>query len=269
MCASRFYGVGARLPRRARQRGRSQERPYRELALIYDELVGDTAFELWKGNFERLRDRHGLKFEISADIACGTGNAVRYLAGICQEVYGVDASPEMLEVARAKVESSNAVFLQQSFTGLELPEQVDLLTCNFDSLNYLLRDEDLAETIFRFRSSVKPGGCCIFDMNTTRELKVEWGNSVFVHRVSAGIAIWESDWDPDSRINTLKMTNFIAKKSGLYQMSEETHRERSYDTTFVLELLERAGFARSEAFDAKSLTRVTEDTRRVQFLAHR
>ncbi len=251
------------------KRARDSQRPYRELSLIYDELVGDTAFECWKDNFEALVTRYCIHFEVAADVACGTGHAAGYLAGRCATVYAVDASPEMLEVAESKMRAKNIVFLEQSFTELELPEPVDLLTCNFDSLNYLLREEDLREALARFALSLKAGGYCVFDMNTTRELEVEWGTAAFVHRVSMGMAVWESEWDPDSRTNTLRMTNFIRSKNGLFRMSEETHRERSYDTEFVMGLVFGAGFTWAEARDARDLTGVGEETRRVQFVARR
>lgn len=251
------------------KRADDSHRPYRELSLIYDELVGDTAFECWKDNFEGLASRHGINFETAADVACGTGHAAGYLAGSCTTVYAVDASPEMLEVARSKMRAKNIVFLEQSFTELELPEPVDLLTCNFDSLNYLLREEDLQDALVRFARNLRMGGYCVFDMNTTRELEVEWGTAAFVHRVSRGMAVWESEWDPDSRTNTLRMTNFIRLRNGLYSLSEETHRERSYDTDFVLGLVFRAGFTWAEARDARDMTGVGEETRRVQFVARR
>jgi ubiquinone/menaquinone biosynthesis C-methylase UbiE len=246
-----------------------EERPYRELALIYDELVGDTAFECWKENHERLVDRYGIKFKVAADVACGTGNAARYLAGTCNRVYGVDVSPEMLEVAGEKVSAPNVVLLEGSFTGFELPEEVDLLTCNFDSLNYLLREEEVARALSRFGRFVRSGGYCIFDMNTTRELEVEWGTSVSLHRVSGAICVWEFDWDPEMRTSTLMMTNFFKLGNGLFRMSEEVHRERSYETDIILGLLNDAGFSRADAFDARDLTGVNEQTRRVQFIARK
>jgi ubiquinone/menaquinone biosynthesis C-methylase UbiE len=261
--------------RECRHRGGSKEdgpggsRPYSELALIYDELVGDTAFDCWRENFEQLRARLGFDFDVAVDVACGTGHAAFYLAGICRKVYAVDISSEMLEVARGKSNVDNVVFLEQSFTGFELPERVDLLTCNFDSLNYLLAYEDVVETLDRFARSLKQGGWCVFDMNTTRELEVECGNSVLVHRVSRGMAVWESDWDPQERVNTLRMTNFLRERGGLYRMSEETHRERSYDTGFIVGALEASGFSLIQAYDARDLTGVTEKTRRVQFVARR
>jgi hypothetical protein len=52
-------------------------------------------------------------------------------------------------------------------------------------------------------------------------------------------------------------------------MSEEVHRERSYETDIILGLLNDAGFSRADAFDARDLTGVNEQTRRVQFIARK
>lgn len=241
--------------------------PYRDLALIYDDLVGNTAFECWKENFEQIENRYGFSFELAADVACGTGQAADYLAGRCLRVYAVDRSARMLEAARRRNDSGKVVFLEQSFDSMELPEPVDLLTCNFDSLNYITEEGELAEALRRFYLALKPEGHAVFDMNTTRELAGEWGTHVGLHRTPGGLSIWESCWDGGTRTNTLRMTNFINVKENTYRMSEEVHRERSYDTDLVLGLLKAAGFAWSAALDAKGLTAVSQETRRVQFIA--
>lgn len=183
--------------------GHSRGMPYEHFALAYDELVGETAFECWREAFEQVVLRHGIEFESAADIACGTGLAARYLAGRCCEVYATDISREMLEAARRNVRVANESFAKQSLTELELPERVDLLTCNFDSFNYLARTEDLAGAIMRFGRSVREGGHCVFDMNTASELEVEHGGSTIVQRVAGGFSIWESEWDPEACTSTL------------------------------------------------------------------
>jgi len=243
--------------------------PYRELAGIYDELVGNTAFDCWRENFDRLVNRNGIEFTTAADIACGTGLAARYLAGTCARVYAIDKSAEMLDEARARCGLRNIVFIRQQFTELELPERVDMLTSNFDSLNYLTDEGDLAESLRRFGESVRPGGHAIFDLNTSRELEAGWGDAVMVHRLTGAFSLWESSWDPGARINTLRMTNFIERENGSYDKFEEVHRERAYDLDFILQTLDRAGFAAVETYDAKGLSAVNSDTRRVQFLARR
>lgn len=242
---------------------------YRELALLYDELVGLTAFECWRENFERLVNRNGVRYELAADVACGTGLAAAYLASRCRRVYAVDASGSMLEVAARRCPPEKVTLLRQSFTELALPEPVDLLTCNFDSLNYLTDEEDLSEAFARFAASLRGGGWAVFDMNTVAELSSGTGDPVMVHRLSAGYSVWESSWDPETRTNTLLMTNFVERDDGLYEISEEVHRERAYDATFIEEALRSAGFVTVEYSDAKGLSAVGPDTRRVQFLARR
>jgi ubiquinone/menaquinone biosynthesis C-methylase UbiE len=241
--------------------------PYGELAGIYDELVGNTAYDCWLDNFERLVNRNGITFEVAADIACGTGLAAEYLAGRCNKVYAVDISEAMLKVARSRRNAGNITFLRQGFTDLDLPEQVDILTCNFDSLNYMIREDDLREAFMRFGRATRSGGCAIFDMNTCRQLEVMHRDAVLVHRTSGGVSIWESSWDQDRRVNTLHMTNFLSDAQGLYRMSEEVHSERAYDLEVIMDALADAGFSRIESFDAKGLSWIDSETRRVQFVA--
>jgi ubiquinone/menaquinone biosynthesis C-methylase UbiE len=252
---------------RASERG--GRAPYRDLSFIYDDLVGDTAFVLWRENFERLVNRHNISFDAAADVACGTGHALEYLAESCSRVYGVDRSRQMLERARDRTGSESVILIEGTFTDFELPERVDLLTCNFDSLNYVLEENELEEALRRFALALKPEGFAVFDMNTTRELEVDNGSQVLVHRVRGGISIWESTWDPVMRINTLFMTNFVRLEDDTYRMSEEIHHERAYDTELVCTLLGAAGFSWVKAVDAKGLGDVNERTRRVEFVARK
>ena len=244
-------------------------RSYREIARIYDELVGNTAFECWLENFVRIVERYGIRFRVCADIACGTGLAAQYLSRVCERLYAVDVSPWMLEVAGDREYASEVIFLEQAFIELKLPEKVELVTCNFDSLNYLQEENELAETLKRFAKSLKPGGYAIFDINTTRELAEGWGDDVLFHRLSNAFSVWETSWDPEARINTVRMTNFIEADDHTYSMSEEVHKEKAYDLELLFKYLRRAGFSKIEAFDAKDLGGVGEDTRRVQFVTRK
>ncbi len=243
--------------------------PYGDLALMYDELVGDVAFDCWRENFERLSRRYELAFDVAADIACGTGQAARYLASRCVRVYAVDKSRRMLDVAMMERGRENIIYMRQDFTGLELPERVGLLTCNFDSLNYAANETVLRETLRRFAASLREGGYALFDVNTSRQLEVGGIPIVMVHRTEAGISIWESSWDGKTRTNTLRMTNMLRRTDGLYTMSEEWHREHCYGPEVVITALRDAGFERVDALDANGLSRPGDETRRIQFVARR
>ena len=245
------------------------ELPYREFALFYNELVGEAAFECWRENFERLTGRYAISYEVAADIACGTGKAVGYLARRCRRVYAVDRSPWMLDIARSEVLEENVVFLEQSFATLKLPEPVDLLTCNFDSLNYLTDEQQLGEALEAFARSLKPGGTAVFDVNTAGELNNGGITGAMVHRTREAVSVWETQWDSATGVHTLIMTNFLKVEGGLYRMSREVHRERAYSPAVILRLAEAAGFRYCRCMDARDLGAVDESTRRAQFMAGR
>jgi ubiquinone/menaquinone biosynthesis C-methylase UbiE len=243
-----------------------EDEPYGALAWMYDELVGITAFECWRENFEHLVRRNEIGYETACDVACGTGLAAEYLSGRCGRVYAVDNSSEMLKVASSRCDEDKVTLIRQSFTELSLPETVDLLTCNFDSLNYLTDEDDLREALARFARALAQGGWAVFDMNTTAAFELDWDSAMF-HRTSRGFSAWESSWDPCLRTATLRMTNFVRRPDGAFEMSEELHRERSYDPGLVLDALARGGFSAVEMFDANGLSEVSGATRRIQFAA--
>jgi SAM-dependent methyltransferase len=72
------------------------------------------------------------------DIGCGTGEDALWLAASGYSVHGIDDSPKMIEVARAKAESSgsSATFECRSVRELARePERFDVVLSNFGALN--------------------------------------------------------------------------------------------------------------------------------------
>jgi len=242
-------------------------RSFRESTRFYDAMVGFNALEHVRENFERLCFIHSLRFDSCADIACGTGLFVEYICSRAITVFGVDVSPEMLEAARARNAGNQAVFFQQDFVSLQLPEQVDLVTCNFDSLNYLLSTGDLQAALVRFARSLAPGGHAVFDMNTPWQLEELADPEPWVHEVPGGYSIWETAWDPEQQVQCLHMINLLEEQPGLYRKSEEFHRERGYSRQAVESMLHAAGFAWWRAYDAAGLGFPGPQTRRLQFIA--
>jgi len=81
----------------------SGDAPYGRFAEVYDALLGDQSFQDMQKTFEWIRNRYSLQFASAADIGCGTGSFVDYLCRTGSgPVWGVDLSPQMLEVAAVK-----------------------------------------------------------------------------------------------------------------------------------------------------------------------
>lgn len=236
---------------------------YSALAPVYDGILGDHFFPQIRRIFERLVRFHGIRFSSVADVACGTGTFVRYLcARGVPVVYGVDRSPEMLRVAILKNHGTYARFLIQAFATLRLPHLVDLITCHFDSLNYVLTADDLLRALRRFRVNVKPTGHVIFDMITDRppwhgpgpRVERVTGQDVTVVRITC--------WDPRRSIQTALVS---VGRDGRPQ--QEIHVQRGYPVALVAGLLAQARFALLGSHDFQTLGPAAARTRRVVYVA--
>jgi SAM-dependent methyltransferase len=236
---------------------------YSGLASLYDALLGDRFFPKVQRTFERLVRRYAIRFTSAADVACGTGTFVRYL---CERgvpiVYGLDRSPEMLRAAIAKNRGTIARFFRQDFAILQLPQPVDIITCHFDSLNYLLTTEDLLGVFRRFHANLNPSGCAVFDMITDRW---PWkGQGPRVERATGeGVSLVRvTRWDRRRAIQTASVS---ISRDGHAQ--REVHVQRGYPVAVAGRLLAQSRFLLVGAHDFGTSGPVTRRTPRAVYVA--
>ncbi|HEV2519347.1 MAG TPA: methyltransferase domain-containing protein [Thermoplasmata archaeon] len=105
-------------------------RRYRHLAAIYP--IFEVLLGLPLGARSKTADRLGLAEGARVlEVGCGTGRNLPHLVkrvGRSGRVYGVDVTPEMIEVANrtcAKEEWSNVVLIEGDAEQVELPEPID------------------------------------------------------------------------------------------------------------------------------------------------
>jgi SAM-dependent methyltransferase len=231
-------------------------------------MVGVFAFEHWRENFDRLRKRYDLELTTVADVACGTGLASRYLEEMGARVYAIDISLRMLREAAAATPPGRAIsMMRQDMRYLYPPARVPLLICATDSLNHLLRKEDIGRTFASFHAALLPGGYAVFDMNTSWQLREGGDGEPWEFEAGGQPMCWVSEWSEGEQKATLILT-FYGAGEGEGDV-EEIHRERAYEPQWLLEELGRAGFDRAEVLDATGLGKVTERTRRLLFVAGR
>jgi SAM-dependent methyltransferase len=241
--------------------------PYGTFAPLYDALLGDAMFQLVKRNFAWLVRYYGIHFRSAADVACGTGTFVRYLRQSGVPVFGVDRSLAMLRIAVQKNQGNGAKFLRQDLRQLQLPYPVDLITCHFDSLNYLLSTYDLIRALCRFRANLTRGGYAIFDMVTDVSPEPKRGVSVQRFNLPGIYSIWAIAWHPARKLRVVTMHNFFALDAGKYWREREVHAQRQYPVDVIVELLVRCGFTVRGVHDAVSLDAATPMTYRALYVA--
>jgi SAM-dependent methyltransferase len=136
---------------------------YSKVARIYDLLYTGTGIKDYPAESEAL---HAIIQEASPgartllDVACGTGAHLEILQR-WYEVEGVDLSPEMLEIARARL--GDVVLHVADMRTLDLGRKFDSVTCLFSAIGYLTDLGEMRSTIQRLADHVAPGGVLIVD----------------------------------------------------------------------------------------------------------
>lgn len=161
------------------------------MAESYDALA--RHFDAWQqafgGSYDDLilprvlaaLSRHAPPVRRVADLGFGTGDLVVALARTGYTVVGVDRSPEMLAIARAKVLAASLspapVLEQQDLRVLRLEPAVDAAVCVYTVMNQLTGDDDLARALGAIHDALVPGGLFLFELNLPAAYARYWSRT--------------------------------------------------------------------------------------------
>ncbi len=218
--------------------------PYEAYAAIYDR-TGQSRFgtRLARITLDWLK-AHGMEIESVLDLATGTGAAALVFAGTGLPTTGIDRSAAMLEqaAANAAVAGLRITFDQQDMRSFAIPDAVTLVTAYFDSVNYLVDDDDVRATFNSVFRALLPGGWFVFDLNTVARYDRAWNDSVDLAFEDADtFVIFRSSFDPSTARSPLTLTAF-ERTGDAWHRWDETHIERGYRLAEIETWLREAGF---------------------------
>lgn len=205
---------------------------YERLSQVYDLDWGKFATQ-YVNLINQFFDERGITRAKILDLACGTGTLAVELGNRGHFVHGIDISPQMIEIAKSKsIGLSNVSFEVQDMAHFCVEDKLELVTCTFDSINYLL-DTNGVKAMFRcVANALHESGLFVFDSNTDRlytkrhkgSHERELGGEFFVQRLS---------YDPIKK----EATTIFEFSDGTI----EIHKQRPYDLVELGPLLVDAG----------------------------
>ena len=242
---------------------------YGGFASVYDLLMDDIPYKEWADYMEKTLERHKVPKGLLLDLGCGTGTLSGLLDAKGYDVIGVDASEEMLAIAREKavVEKRDILYLLQDMREFELYGTVGAVVSVCDSLNYILEEEELLTVFKLVNNYLDPGGIFLFDMNTRYKYEELMGENTIAENRENCSFIWENYYDRETCINEYGLTIYLEGEDGRYDRMEETHFERFYETEKVMELLGKAGMEFLGVTDGFTDCPPRADSQRLVFLA--
>lgn len=243
---------------------------YKEFANIYDELIyEDINYDKVAEKVIDLCNKNNIKFDDYLDLACGTGNVAVKVAKYFNNIYAVDLSDDMLNVAFDKFKKSKikAKVICQDMCELSLNKKFDLITSVLDSTNYVTEDEDLFNYFSNVYEHLKDGGLFIFDINSYYKLSNVLGNNIYTYSTDEIFYTWENTFEDD--ILNMFLTFFVKNDNDFYERFEEEHVERAYKGEYIEEVLKKCNFKLLNKFEGYTDAKVNENSERILYVVTR
>jgi SAM-dependent methyltransferase len=242
--------------------------PYTGFASVYDIFMDNIPYDEWAEYIEHLLKKSNIKDGLILELGCGTGSITARLAEKGYDMIGIDASEDMLAIARENSEVSNnkILYLCQDMRDFELYGTVAAVISVCDSMNYITTEEDLSMVFRLVNNYLDPGGLFLFDLDTQYAYEEVLGDSTIAENREEGSFIWENTYYPEEMINEINLTLFIPQEA-LFQKHEETHYRRAYAIDTIKRLIEEAGMEWIAVYDTLTEKRPKKDSERVYILA--
>lgn len=149
----------------------SETQIYSVLAEVYDVLMDEVNYELWADFIDEIIIEHHPEPTEVLELACGTGTMALSLEEFdCYNITATDASPQMINKAREKASKTDSKidFRTMDFLSIDLDKRYDVIYMVFDSINYLLSDDDIHKFFGEIKKVLNSNGIFIFDFTTPR-----------------------------------------------------------------------------------------------------
>lgn len=275
---------------------------YTDFAAVYDTFMDETPYEVWGTFVAGLIEKYGISKPVAVadgkgtgvtadqydtaedsqqaldeeknlvvELGCGTGSFTQVMKKLGYDIMGIDMSPEMLNLAREKSAESglDIMYLEQDMRELDLYCTAGTIVSVCDSINYVLKDEEIIETFKLVNNFLYPGGVFIFDFNTLHKYRDVIGDTTIAENREDCSFIWDNYYDDESHINEYDLTIFakVDAQKELFARSVETHYQRGYTLDEMKSFVEAAGLVFITAIDADTHESPSDDSERIYIVA--
>jgi len=179
------------------------------------------------------------------DLCCGTGQLAAELSRRGYRTTGLDGSERMIEIARKN--APDVEFIVQDARNIDLSGRFSAVFSTFDSLNHVMRLDELEQVFSNVFAVLEGGGYFVFDLNMEEGFRSRWRGSLeFVEEDH--VCVVRSSHDVHERTGRLDVTLFELKDSG-WVRTDFPLTQRWYEEREIRDLLRKAGFEEFESFD--------------------
>lgn len=188
------------------------------------------------------------------DLCCGSGQLARALTRRGFRVVGIDASDEMLRLARSN--APDAHFVSADAVSFRSPQRFDAALSTFNSMAHFTTVADLARVFRNVHEALLPGAPFVFDLSMEEAYASKWRGS-FALIADDHACIVEPSYDAERQTGTNRITVFSMQASSseqnasLFCRSNFAITQKCHSETDLRAALAAAGFSDIRSFDAQ------------------
>ena len=183
------------------------------------------------------------------DLCCGTGQLAAELSRRGYRTTGLDGSEKMIEIARKN--APDVDFVVQDARNFALPDTFSAIFSTFDSLNHVMKLDELEEVFRSVFAVLEGGGYFLFDLNMEEGFRTRWrGSYGFVEEDH--VCVVQNSHDANEKTGRKDFTLFELKDSG-WARTDFPLIQRWYEEREIRERLRKAGFEEPQSFDWNEL----------------
>jgi SAM-dependent methyltransferase len=245
--------------------------PFDKMAKFYDTMYSRKFSARMVDYTLQILEKFRFEPETVLDVCCGTGTALLEFSKKGYKVEGLDRSRGMLAVARKKLSGRKVALYRQALPRFTItdskgpdrkrPRQYDLVTSYFDSLNFMLTERDLKTAFRSVFHHLRPGGWCVFDMNTIAMFEPLWNEHPWVGVHDDMIWIMRSEFLKRRAMTRLRPT-FLDRQGRSWRRHDEVLYERAYPHGKIKSMLRDVGFQIKGYYHCLSFDPVTRASKK-------
>jgi SAM-dependent methyltransferase len=181
------------------------------------------------------------------ELACGTGTHAFLLEKFGYEILATDASADMLEQAKKKAiaTGSRVVFKQQDMTELQSQKPpLDAVYCLFDSIGYVLTNENIKRTLKGVMDNLQPKGLFLMEFwNAGAMIRNFSPIRILRRKIEKAdiLRISETVLDIPTQTCTVDYNIYEFHEDNTYVHIRETHKNRYFLLQEMAQFLSQAG----------------------------
>jgi SAM-dependent methyltransferase len=180
------------------------------------------------------------------DLCCGTGQLAHALTARGFAVTGVDVSEEMLRFARRNAPA--AELRMADARAFALPAGYDAAFSVFDSLNHVMRIEELTAVFRNVHAALREDGPLVFDLNMEEGYRARWRGSMGIVE-DDHVCVLRARYLPEKAVGETDLTVFRLEDQ--WQREDLRLTQRCYSEEQVRAALGAAGFRDVTTHDAQ------------------